>query len=449
MSKRFEVLEELGLAERKAKNIKYGEMGRDEEFEMVCDKYPEVPRNIVLKASLCRTGVSFTRKALEVLQDPYYEHNPYRVFQFHGKDHVEDFKIPITFLLNDGSLVINILSPPEKDPYTVDFIDKKFWVMSDGKQIAEINFLQRPQYHDKRTKSGRLMQALCASGAPHFFYFCPSGHCHYWNEGLQCKFCDMDYNTKLQMKMGREYYTRPTLGDYYDIVYEILQEKGRWKQCFMTGGSDPRNNFNNEVDFLLELIAEMKQAAKDAGNSHFPINAIISHYEPEQLQRLKDAGLDGAGLYLEIWDKERFRLICPGKEKYVGYDKCIERTLNAIEIFGRGNISVGWVPGIELAPLPYGFEDVDEAANSVLEGYKFFISRGAVMTGSYWQIGPGSEFYKMGAMPPPLEFYVKIDLGRYLIYKEHGGFKEGKGGIYANQLQDQPLCCYPDYHRIL
>ena len=449
MGKRFEVLEELGLAERRAENIKYGHMGRKEEFEMVCAKYPEAPKNLVLKADLCRRGVNFTEKALEMVQDTRYEHNPYRVFQFHGKDHVEDFKIPILFHFNDGTLVINILSPPEKDPYTVDFVDDKFWIVSDGEQLAEINFTERPQFYDKRTKSGKLMSSLCANGAPHLMYFCPSGHCHYWNDDLQCKFCDMDYNTRLQFKMGREYYTKPAAEDYYDIVCELMQEKGRWKQCFMTGGSDPRNNFENEIESLINLLKIMKQAAKDAGDGHFPINGIVSHLESEQLQRLKDAGLDGAGLYLEVWDREHFKLICPGKEKTIGYDQCVERTLKAVDIFGRGNVSVGWVIGVEMAPSPYGFEDVDEAVNSALEGYKYFIRHGIVMTGSYWQIEPGSTFYEMGAMPPPLEFNVKVDLGRYLLYKEYGGFKEGKDGVYAIQLQEQPLACYPDYQRIL
>ncbi|MBW1888180.1 MAG: hypothetical protein JRI52_07515, partial [Deltaproteobacteria bacterium] len=108
-----------------------------------------------------------------------------------------------------------------------------------------------------------------------------------------------------------------------------------------------------------------------------------------------------------------------------------------------------WVPGIEMAPAPYGFEDVDEAVNSALEGYKFYIRNGVVITGSSWQIMPGTFFYKMGALPPPLEFYVKLDLGRYRLYLEHGGFKEGASGIYANFLYYQSPCTYSDYQRIL
>jgi len=122
-----------------------------------------------------------------------------------------------------------------------------------------------------------------------------------------------------------------------------------------------------------------------------------------------------------------------------------------VKIFGRGNVSAGWVPGIEMAPSPYGFEDIDEAVNSALEGYKFLISNGVTMAGTNWAIMPGSFFYKMGATPPPLEFYVKLDLGRYRLYKTYGGFKEGKGGIICNSMcpGTQPWCCYSDYQKLL
>lgn len=448
MGKRFETLEEVGLAKPPAKNIKFGQIGRKEELNLMFERYPEVPKNFILKADLLRRGVTYTKNALEKVQDPYYEHNPYRLFQWHGKDHVEEFKIPMLYFLNDGTLVGNILSPPEKDPYTVDLIDDKFWILSDGEILAEINFVTRPKYYDKRTRSGKLMQSIMAMG-PHLLYFCPSGHCHYFNEGLQCKYCDMDYCTKLQMKMGREYYGRANPQDYYDVVYEALKEKGKWRQSFMTGGSDPRNNFENELSFIIDLVKAVKQAAKDIAGTNFPVLMIIAALEEDQLIRLKEAGVDGIGQYLEIWDREKFKLICPGKEKYIGYDNWLKRTLKAVDIFGRGNVYGGWVPGIEMAPPPYGFEDVDEAVNSALEGYKFYITHGIALLGTNWAIMPGSSFYNMGAMPPPLEFYVKLDLGRYRLYQEYGGFKRGEGGIYNSAMYYHPLAGYSDYSRIL
>jgi hypothetical protein len=427
------------------------DMPRDKELKMVCEKYPEVPRNFILKTDLARRGVNFTKRAIEELQDPKYEWTPSILFQWHGMDKTESYHLPVGCYFNDATPCGIVMSPPEKDPYTIDLIDDKFYVLSDDEILEEVNFYLRPKYYDKRSRTGKLLQAVGMMAGFDNICIVSSNHCKYFSEGLQCKFCDMDYNTRHQMKMGREFYSRITPEDAYDLIYEALKQKGKWRQCFITGGSDPRNNFENEVDFHVDIIKAIKQAAKDIASDNFPVNLLMTPLEEDQYIKLKEAGLEGFGCYFEIWDEEKFSLICPGKAKYVGRDKWLERSLNAVKIFGRGNVSAGWVPGIEMAPSPYGFEDIDEAVNSTLEGYKFLIEHGIAMAGSNWSIMPGSEFYRMGATPPPLEFYVKLDLGRYKLYKEYGGFREGEGAFCCDSMcrRSQPWSCYIDYQRLL
>jgi hypothetical protein len=99
-----------------------------------------------------------------------------------------------------------------------------------------------------------------------------------------------------------------------------------------------------------------------------------------------------------------------------------------------------------MAPPPYGFAEVDEAVNSTLEGYDFLIKNKIVPLGTNWCIQPGSNFYKLGATQPPLEFYVKVDSGRYRLLMKHWN-----GKLSADQMgwKFQPLSCYPDYQRLL
>ncbi|MDY6862469.1 MAG: radical SAM protein, partial [Thermodesulfobacteriota bacterium] len=286
---------------------------------------------------------------------------------------------------------------------------------------------------------------------PDNLVFCASNHCHYFDQGLQCKFCDMNHNTSFQKSMKREFYVRLSPEDFYDVSFEAMKEKGRWRQNFVTGGTDPRENLDRDVDFYSRIIKAIKDGAKDSADSDFPTNLLMHPLEKEQYQRLKEAGLNGFGSYIEVFDKEKWELICPGKAKTIGYDNWLKRTLQAVEIFGRGNVSTGWVPGVEMAPPPYGFEDIDKALNSTLGGYKFFIQNGITIAGSNWALVPGSEFFKMGATQPPLEFYIKLDLGRFRLYKEYGGFKEGVGAISCDSMgrRSQPWSCYPDYQKLL
>jgi len=57
--------------------------------------------------------------------------------------------------------------------------------------------------------------------------------------------------------------------------------------------------------------------------------------------------------------------------------------LDGIDIFGPGNVACGFVIGVEMAPPPYGFEDVEDALASSLEGYTFVIDKGVIPCESY------------------------------------------------------------------
>ena len=103
-----------------------------------------------------------------------------------------------------------------------------------------------------------------------------------------------------------------------------------------------------------------------------------------------------------------------------------------------------------MAPAPYGFEEIDEAVESTLTGYKFWIDHDVVPTGTNWKIEPGSYFYEMGAVPPPLEFFAKVDLGRHMLLKEY--IRRTGKGISNDQLgiqNFQPFGAYADFQKLL
>jgi hypothetical protein len=248
------------------------------------------------------------------------------------------------------------------------------------------------------------------------------------------------------MKLGRGWKVRLNADDVYDLWSEALKEKGRWQHVLITGGSNPKDNFSREINQVVDIVTAIRKAGEPYEPYNIPVNVIATPYTEDGYKAVKDAGAEAFGCYYETWKREQWELVCPGKAKAIGYDPYIERTLNAVKIFGEGNVTAGFVPGVEMAPPPYGFAEVDEAVNSSLEGYDFLIKNGIVPLGTNWCIQPGSDFYKMGAVQPPLEFYVKLDIGRYrLLMKHHNG------RLSADQMgwKFQPLSCYPDWQRLL
>ena len=284
-------------------------------------------------------------------------------------------------------------------------------------------------------------------------YVCPNHHCHYWNEDLQCRYCDLDYMALHSIKMGRGFRTKTDAEDIYETVCEIVQEEGRFRNWFFTGGSDPREGYSGEVALAADLLGAIKRGIKDTLGvevERLPVCLIITPFPKEHLQRLYDEGASAFGGFLETWKKEQWELTCPGKAKYVGYEQHIQNTLDAVSIFGEGNVNCGHTIGVEMAPPPYGFAEIDDAVESTLGGYKFWIDHHIVPTGTNWRIEPGTDFYKMGATLPPLEFYAKLDLGRHYLLQEY--LKKNGKGISNDQLgvqNFQPFSCYPDFQKFL
>ncbi|MDY6863025.1 MAG: radical SAM protein [Thermodesulfobacteriota bacterium] len=399
---------------------------RKQEFELVSKNHPNLPKSILLKADMVRRGVTFNEGALEMIRE---QENDIKLshtifFQHHKIDQPE--LLPADLMLNDGTIVLVCAAPKDNDPYIIDFIEGKFYVMLDGEgSMEEVRCFRKPNYYDKKTSSGEWMKYIGFNTGCDCILVNPYRHCHYWNDGNQCVFCDMPYNMKFQMKMGRGFKTRCTPEDIYETIKEALKQKGKWRHFMFTGGSDPRNEYKREFEYQLEIVKAINRAGKDMGIEEIPQWCIASPFTEEELIQLKKAGLTAFGVFIETWDKENFKHTCPGKEKNQGYDHFVQTALKAVKIFGRGNVIVGFVPGVEMMPEPYGFgDDIDKAVSSTLEGYEFLNKNGVAVSGTALTIEPGTTLYKIGATPPPLEFYARLSEGRLRILKKYKLFSK-------------------------
>jgi len=422
--RKFKMLEKVGL-DRPAERVDK-KMGRKEEFEMVSKKYPEYPRTFLIETDCLRRGFKLTKEAWDRFQEPEFREvhdiSPRMQFQWHGED--QSIDIPPVVYFNDGTQFAIRLNPPERDPYTLHFEDSKFWVMSDDEKLEEAYVPHKSHWYYKETSSGWPMQNILSNIGFGDAFCCPNAHCHYWNTGDQCKFCDLVYNTKHNLKMGKKFRTRVLPEDLYETTCEWLKGKpGYARSIFINGGTDPREDFQRSFQYYLDMIEAIIKAGKDTIGKDFivPVHLLDHPYGKDRMIQLKEAGALGFDVQLEIWDEEKFKLQCPGKYKNLGRDRWLKGAIEVAEVFGEGNAVLCFVSGIEMAPPPYGFESIDEAVNSTLEGIQWGIDHGlAPGEAANWAIEPGSYFYKIGASPPPLEFYAKLDLGRYRLQKGTG-----------------------------
>jgi hypothetical protein len=162
-----------------------------------------------------------------------------------------------------------------------------------------------------------------------------------------------------------------------------------------------------EADFYGRYAQEIEE--------RFPgrwIGKVVAQALPKaDAQRFKDYGISIYHPNYEVWDKRLFSLISPGKERYVGREEWHRRILDAAEVFGPSNVIPNFVAGVELA-RPFGFETIDEAITSTVEGLDYFMSHGVAPRFTTWCPEPTTPLGRDNPDGAPLEYHVRL-LGEY------------------------------------
>ncbi|MDR2638593.1 MAG: hypothetical protein LBC09_02000, partial [Helicobacteraceae bacterium] len=139
---------------------------RELTLDEVTAKYPDFPRFVALKTDAHRRGVAYTPAALSAF-DPS-RHQSFGTHLFGSRDGKID-KRPEALVMRDGTLIIGLPTPIENNPYLIDAVDGRLFITDNGEPIEEVFYWEKPDYYDKRTKSGAIMQNV-ASARPQRLY---------------------------------------------------------------------------------------------------------------------------------------------------------------------------------------------------------------------------------------------------------------------------------------
>lgn len=428
-------------------------------IESYFDKYPDVPREVILKEDILRLGVRFSEEALEAAKG--CRPKSYYLFSWDrmSRDEMEkkeSYRTPDDIFFYGhpyGMRMTNVRVEIGKDtPYLVDIKDGKLVLLEGNHIIAELRYPKRPHYYsytfDDGTSYGQVIPLLFGRQA-----FVTIYRVCQFNAEEQCKFCDMnasliDLRKRAESVEGHLDIDHAT----YDVIREPEQvatvAEAMYRDMFIDNKESPENRMISiimtsgtikktlkglkPVDFYLQYVAAIRRRI---GN-RIPIVLIVEALLEDDLWRLYEGGVTVYNPNIEVWDERLFKILCPGKEKYFGRDEWIRRMLKAVDIFGVGNVSPNFVAGVEMAQ-PMGFKDVDEAVRSTREGFEFLMSHGVIPHPDTWCIEPQSA---LGGHPPvPLDYYIKMNKAwyetwlKYALPPNEGWGPIGNGcGCYGN-----------------
>ncbi|MDR0579069.1 MAG: hypothetical protein LBG21_00485 [Campylobacteraceae bacterium] len=376
-------------------------------FEETAAKYPEFPRLIMLKTDIHRRGVYYTPKAIEAVDVEKHQLGGTHIF---GTRDGKLTKRPEAFVLRDGISVLSTPTPLENNPYVIDLIDDRL-VLTDGENVLEeVFYWEKPDCYGKRTSSGASMQNIVG-----WLYLTPNRYCHFWTNDDGCRFCDIVNNLK-QQKDEIEMQTRIKPKDVSETIKGALKEKGRFTAVCITSGSDfhGKEPFDKEVDYYIEIL---NSVSENFTTNKIPVQIACTAIHKEQLKRLYDnTNILSLTMNIEVLNEKIFKIVCPGKARWVGYKEWKRRLIDAVDIFDESRVNTGIVSGVEPALL-FGFKSEDEALEAVIEEADKLASYGVSTVNMVWVPRPNT--YLANQKNASLEYYVKLSYGLQEIRRKY------------------------------
>ena len=375
-------------------------------------RFPHIPREAVLKEDLLRTGIAFDDSALTDNLDGEVKPKSYFIFSFDQKPLAElgeaaKRRPPEEIALTGGPYglrrtIVSVRVNPDS-PYRM--VERELTL--DGRTIADVTLPPLPEYYRHTLANGKtVMETAPTIQWGYLIYLTVLRLCQYFGAKEECGFCDINHNWRQHKREGRPYTGVKPVEDVLEALalidrYDVDRAS---KAYTLTGGS-----VTSTVDGLAE--ADFYGRYAQAIEERFPgrwIGKVVAQALPKaDVQRYKDYGITIYHPNYEVWDERLFRIISPGKERYVGRDEWHRRIFDAAEVFGSRFVIPNFVAGVEMAK-PFGFETVDEAIASTTEGLDYFMSRGITPRFTTWCPEPTTPLGRDNPDGAPLEYHIRL-----------------------------------------
>lgn len=348
-----------------------------------------------LKIALANEGIKMDPA---VFKDLDYENTYLEQIHFYSDLNFETYtetKIPSHFRFQTTGFLSAINWNPDSK-YEIVAENDRFYLLDENKnQIDEIDFEHKPKFYNKFTSDGKQMSKIVNCTSRGRVGICYSNECALLDKGLDCLFCNINATKrKFGERDGIEWKQPKQIAE---TIKEAYAEGYRGYN--LTGGFVPERR---EVEYYLDVIDAVKEVVdEDQVKAMACVGAPV---DLSVIDKYKEAGYEYIATNIEVWDKNIFKTICPGKEKLCGgYDNWVTTLEREVKVFGRGNVRTSLVGGIE-------------PKNSLLRGVEILGEMGVIPYPSIWRpcIGSGLE----GHRSPKSSWHQEVAAATYQVHKK-------------------------------
>jgi hypothetical protein len=233
----------------------------------------------------------------------------------------------------------------------------KYNLYKEPVRIGEIEFFNRPRLLDRKTSDDMPFSHIATfspEGSVNFFY---SNECYLKEKGDDCFFCNVNSAGGVYRKDKVFIKTPKQIGEVASAAYEA----GIGNKFQVSGGFMPERR---EIEYYADVADEIR---KQTGLSDFNGNPNVgAPLDFSVIDKYREAGFSAIASNIEVWDKNIWKTICPGKDRVCGgWDNWVKSLEYMGKVFGWGKVRSNIVSGLE-------------PKKSVLEGVEYLSDRGII-----------------------------------------------------------------------
>jgi hypothetical protein len=380
-----------------------------------------LPQAARQKLDLLFEGIRFTEALGKAAEHSFPNYYPYR-FQLGENNPTGKSKtvIPYLFTTDEGTLV-RIKGNGTSSWFVDGSLETGYRLMNDSNNggAQNIRFEPLPKWMEQQTSDGFPMARAGVSLHGDMAVVNVAPGCDYFLEkqngtSMRCAFCVYGAPDERTAHLGQ----KPGQISLLDITYQRMQEtlsaaieETDIRHIYLVGGS--MRDWHDEGERFIELA----KAVQAINSNNIPVTCG-SGALPENIQKylFQNSLVNSVCFNLEIWSESLFAKVCPGKNKFVGYQRWLESLETAVAFWGRGHVYSAMVAGIELEP-EYNMS-WETAVDLAITGAESLCGRGVIPIYSlYWPVGGRDhpDYFKRLRL-----FFEKLNLAYAAIRKQNG-----------------------------
>jgi hypothetical protein len=211
---------------------------------------------------------------------------------------------------------------------------KNGYAITDGTGEVPVKLVAPPEFYKRKTTTGIPFSNI---GTVHgsFVVITPSPRCDFFNRNVECRYCAGNFD----IEGGESNEITYSVDEVLETVEAILKE-GASEIIYLSIG------FSEQDDGGIEILSSYIKAIK----KHFNCLVAVEALPPKKnrwIDQTYAVGADSVLYNLEIFDRELFEVICPGRAQLIGRKRYIEALRYAATIFPNGTVASHLIVGLE------------------------------------------------------------------------------------------------------